>query len=106
MKKTSSLTLESFLIMPVQRVPRYLLLLQDMLKYTREGHPDYIPLQKSINTIREQLTKINSNISNEELEHTKKLISIEQSVEGEYEVLFLLFYYFFINFLLFFFFVL
>jgi hypothetical protein len=34
------LSLPSLLIMPVQRIPRYELLLRDLIKYTEEDHPD------------------------------------------------------------------
>ena len=33
--------LENLLIMPVQRLPRYNLLLRDLLKQTKDDHPDY-----------------------------------------------------------------
>lgn len=33
-------SLQSFLIRPVQRIPRYRLLLEQLLKYTPVGHPD------------------------------------------------------------------
>ena len=34
-------SLTSFLITPVQRLPRYLLFLKDLQKCTDQGHPDY-----------------------------------------------------------------
>jgi len=34
------LNLYSYLIMPIQRIPRYVLLLQDLAKRTRDDHPD------------------------------------------------------------------
>jgi hypothetical protein len=41
-----SLDLASFLIMPVQRIPRYNMLLTDMMRHTWEDHPDYNSLKK------------------------------------------------------------
>jgi hypothetical protein len=41
-----SLDLASFLIMPVQRIPRYNLLLTDMMRNTWVDHPDYASLKK------------------------------------------------------------
>ena len=38
--ESQHLSLESFLMEPVQRVPRYRLLFEQLLKYTPEGHPD------------------------------------------------------------------
>ena len=40
-EKRSGLPLESFLIMPVQRLPRYQMLLNGLLKYTDEKHVDF-----------------------------------------------------------------
>jgi hypothetical protein len=37
----AALGLDDYLIMPVQRVPRYVLLLRGVLKYTLPGHPDH-----------------------------------------------------------------
>ena len=37
----TQLNLQSFLILPVQRLPRYKLLLGEILKYTNVDHPDY-----------------------------------------------------------------
>eukprot|EP00012_Vannella_robusta_P005789 CAMPEP_0206209004 /NCGR_PEP_ID=MMETSP0166-20121206/16632_1 /ASSEMBLY_ACC=CAM_ASM_000260 /TAXON_ID=95228 /ORGANISM="Vannella robusta, Strain DIVA3 518/3/11/1/6" /LENGTH=95 /DNA_ID=CAMNT_0053630281 /DNA_START=442 /DNA_END=726 /DNA_ORIENTATION=+ len=37
----------SFLIMPVQRIPRYYLLLKDLFKHTWEDHPDYANLKQA-----------------------------------------------------------
>jgi len=34
-------TIHSFLILPVQRIPRYALLLNELIKSTKEDHPDY-----------------------------------------------------------------
>ena len=33
--------IRSFLITPIQRIPRYKLLLDDLKKHTPEKHPDY-----------------------------------------------------------------
>eukprot|EP00124_Ichthyophonus_hoferi_P003939 Ihof_evm4s383 gene=Ihof_evmTU4s383 len=36
--------LSDLLICPVQRIPRYVLLLEQIIKYTPEDHPDYLDL--------------------------------------------------------------
>jgi hypothetical protein len=41
---SSRLDLESLLILPVQRVPRYIMLLRDLLRHTPPTHPDYASL--------------------------------------------------------------
>eukprot|EP01098_Paradermamoeba_levis_P003190 TRINITY_DN1484_c0_g9_i1.p1 TRINITY_DN1484_c0_g9~~TRINITY_DN1484_c0_g9_i1.p1 ORF type:complete len:304 (+),score=81.93 TRINITY_DN1484_c0_g9_i1:213-1124(+) len=43
----------SFLIMPVQRIPRYELLLKELLKHTQPTHPDYSDLLKSYNHMKD-----------------------------------------------------
>lgn len=55
-EKLSGLSIESFLILPVQRIPRYVLLLQDLLKYTNATHQDFnnLSYQKKWNTERER----------------------------------------------------
>ena len=39
--EAKGLFLISYLIMPVQRVPRYIMLLEDLLKHTPEDHSDH-----------------------------------------------------------------
>ena len=45
--------LPAFLICPVQRLPRYLLILRDLQKCTPEDHPDYLHLQEALTLIKE-----------------------------------------------------
>ncbi len=84
-KETTQLYLEALLIMPVQRVPRYILLLQDMLKYTSESHDDHESLKQALAFIKVKMAEINKSIDNTELEHCKKLIHIEQTLDGDFE---------------------
>ena len=46
------LSFESCLIVPVQRIPRYQLLIQDLLKYTEETHQDYPQLVQAVEKIK------------------------------------------------------
>ena len=87
-KRTTQLNLEAYLIMPVQRVPRYILLLQDMLKYTKESHPDYLTIPRVLDYFKSNMIKINSTMTNE-LQNAKKMIQIESLLEGPFEVLFI-----------------
>jgi hypothetical protein len=43
--------LESLLILPVQRIPRYRLLLEQLLKYTPEGHEDFHTVNSALDKI-------------------------------------------------------
>lgn len=54
--------LQSFLIQPVQRLPRIVLLLGDLLKHTPSNHPDYSNTNKSLSQIKELLNIVNKTI--------------------------------------------
>jgi hypothetical protein len=45
--------IESFLVTPVQRIPRYRMLLEQILKYTPESHEDFEDLQSSLAKVSE-----------------------------------------------------
>ncbi|KAH3742617.1 Guanine exchange factor for Rac 30 [Pelomyxa schiedti] len=55
----NNLNVEGLLITPVQRVPRYVLLLTDMLKSTPKEHPDNQPLQDALEFMRDLADYIN-----------------------------------------------
>lgn len=50
---TAFLSFESKLIVPVQRIPRYQLLLRDLIKHTPEEHPDRQQLEQALDKIEE-----------------------------------------------------
>jgi len=54
-----NLTLESHLIMPVQRLPRYQLLLDTLLKYTPEEHVDHQNIIKALEKTKQVINTIN-----------------------------------------------
>ncbi|XP_050441671.1 rho guanine nucleotide exchange factor 17 [Adelges cooleyi] len=69
------LALDSLLIMPVQRVPRYELLIQTLLKHTEPSHPDHESLIESQKQVHEMAVKINcTEKDNMELEQIESLI--------------------------------
>jgi len=51
---------ESLLILPVQRIPRYCLLLREMLKHTWDGHVDYPDLEHSLLKMEEVASYLNN----------------------------------------------
>lgn len=55
-------TLDSLLLEPIQRVPRYELLLKDLLKHTTEENPDFIALKDALGLIQKIATDCNENI--------------------------------------------
>jgi hypothetical protein len=44
----TALSMEDYLIQPVQRVPRYVLLLREVLRFTPEGHADREPVGANV----------------------------------------------------------
>jgi len=43
----------------VQRIPRYELLLKELLKNTPEDHPDHVPLETALEQVRNVATVLN-----------------------------------------------
>lgn len=83
LEECGSLTLQHHMLEPVQRLPRYELLLRDYLKNLPEDHPDHQPAQKSLQTI--SMATIHSNSAIEKAEGLRKLLEIYEMV-GEEEV--------------------
>jgi hypothetical protein len=57
--ETSSLNLPSLLITPVQRLPRYKMLLEQLLKFTPEEHFDYKPIKDALEKVATVVLFIN-----------------------------------------------
>lgn len=53
--------LPSYLITPIQRIPRYQLLLTELCKYTPSSHPDYEALHQALEKIKSVAAEINDN---------------------------------------------
>jgi hypothetical protein len=58
-----NLDLPSFLIMPVQRTPRYKLLLTELLKNSNEQDPDYKTIESALKKIGEVAVSIDEDVS-------------------------------------------
>ena len=56
----------SFLIMPVQRLPRYVLLFQELVDKTSEDHPDYKNLKLAVVKAKEISSNVNQDVTTEE----------------------------------------
>lgn len=54
------LDLEALLIMPVQRIPRYVLLLRDLLRATPAKHRDYVTLRDALDRLQATAEQINA----------------------------------------------
>jgi len=60
--RTKGLDIESFLIMPIQRIPRYTLLLKELLKHTPTSHLDHKHLLSAFENMTQLTAKINDEI--------------------------------------------
>jgi hypothetical protein len=72
----NNLDLEDYLIKPVQRLPKYVLLLKILLKKTPNDHPDYANIQKVLHCFEdvnssnnEKLNKLINNFKLTQLEN-------------------------------------
>lgn len=77
--------LEDYLIRPVQRIPRYYLLLQDLVKHTSKDHPDYANLFAAAQKV--QAVAEYMNVKKKEAENIMKVTEIQEMIDGEYEAL-------------------
>ncbi|KAJ6249953.1 faciogenital dysplasia protein [Anaeramoeba flamelloides] len=76
----SFLSLPSILIMPVQRLPRYVMLLQELLKYsTPFRHKDYQDLQKSLKSIKGVTDQVNE--TKRRVENLSRLTDINSRLD-------------------------
>jgi hypothetical protein len=77
-------TVEALLVNPVQRIPRYPLLLRDLLKYTSENHWDYEALSGACDGIK----KLNQEIDQRTREQAdfKALRSLQERFGQAYQV--------------------
>ena len=65
--------LRSLLVAPVQRIPRYVLLLQDFVNNTCKDHPDYADLSLALDGIKKIAETVNA--AKERHENIGKVIS-------------------------------
>lgn len=66
--------------MPVQRIPRYKLLLTELLKYTPEDHSDYQDLAAAVSLVSGVVNSINEDIKRQE-KRFKVSFGISQSID-------------------------
>jgi len=77
----SKLGMESLRVVPIQRIPRYVLLLKALIKYTPEEHPDYRNLEAALNKMSELATFINT--KKFEAESRNRLVEISANLIGK-----------------------
>ena len=64
--RTGGLSLNGFLTKPIQRVTRYPLLIEKVLKHTSDSHSDYQPIKQALDCARQLNERINKQISEQE----------------------------------------
>ncbi|XP_076861660.1 FYVE, RhoGEF and PH domain-containing protein 4 isoform X2 [Brachyhypopomus gauderio] len=83
-KVCGNLTLQHHMLEPVQRVPRYELLLKDYLKRLPAHAPDRNQSEKSLQII--SMAAVHSNSSIRKMETLKKLLEIHEMLGGEEDI--------------------
>ncbi|KAL7718195.1 hypothetical protein QTN25_004494 [Entamoeba marina] len=76
----TNLDLRSYLIMPVQRLPRYNLLLKELIQNTDENHPDYNNLNSAIEGIKEVTLEVNERVK--DIERRAKVLKVQTLITG------------------------
>eukprot|EP00095_Tigriopus_kingsejongensis_P006553 maker-scaffold235_size242898-snap-gene-0.10 protein:Tk06553 transcript:maker-scaffold235_size242898-snap-gene-0.10-mRNA-1 annotation:"protein tag-52" len=74
------LKLNALLITPVQRIPRYKMLLEDVIKNTPDCHPDKAHLQSALAQIDAVAWHINDQLRDHE--NSLKMVDIQKSLQG------------------------
>eukprot|EP01083_Nonionella_stella_P145604 456575_1 len=79
-KRKERKPLTSFLILPIQRVPRYILLLTDLRKNTEETSDDYKDITEAVEMIRGITVSINE--KKREIENLSTCLHIQEELNG------------------------
>ena len=72
---------EDLLIEPVQRTPRYRMLLEDCLKKTDSKHPDYEKLQVAIELVKKTCANVNEIVRRRE--DAEKLLDVDDLITSK-----------------------
>ncbi|XP_055929410.1 rho guanine nucleotide exchange factor 17-like isoform X2 [Argiope bruennichi] len=78
------LALDALLIMPVQRIPRYELLIKELLKHTNMDHPDHhllVQAQKEVHDLAVKINRVEREAYQVE-QMQQRVRDIEQHIEG------------------------
>jgi len=73
--------LQAFLILPVQRLPRYVLLLTELTKSTNSTHPGYAVLQRALSNVKDIADFVNE--AKRVAENAQEILSIQESLTGK-----------------------
>ena len=76
MEETGHRGISTFLIMPIQRLPRYQLLLKSLLEETPAGHSDRPPVAEALKRVTKLANEINAAM--EKIQNLEKLLALEK----------------------------
>ncbi|XP_013413935.1 intersectin-1 [Lingula anatina] len=79
--RTKGMPLSSFLLKPMQRITKYPLMIEKILKYTPEEHPDYQYCLDALQAAKELCDQVNEGVR--EQENSSKLEWIQNHVQCE-----------------------
>ena len=80
-KQFNGLSIESLLILPIQRMPRYKMLLEEIIKNTEHDHPDLDQLQTALSQIAAVNDSINTKMK--DFDAMKRVQNIENRFNGK-----------------------
>lgn len=84
-REKRGLDLMSYLIMPVQRIPRYELLLREVMKSTPRQHPEYSTLLTLYTKVQQIAGSINE--GQRQMENMSKLVEVQNRLTGGFQLL-------------------
>jgi len=79
--RSMKLGLSSYLILPIQRIPRYRLLLQDLIKHTEKDHPDYAGLNKALEDIMTVADHLNTTMKG--IDATNEILKVQSQFNND-----------------------
>ncbi|XP_013785917.2 spermatogenesis-associated protein 13-like [Limulus polyphemus] len=74
------ISMDGFLLTPVQRICKYPLQLAELLKYTDIDHPDYIPVTSALSAMKEVAQLVNER--KRRMECLERLVEWQQTIDG------------------------
>nr|XP_022299386.1 activating transcription factor 7-interacting protein 1-like isoform X2 [Crassostrea virginica] len=83
--RCSNLALKHYMLKPIQRIPQYKLLLQDYRKHLTPESPDYNDTIEALKIVSDVADHANESMR--QGDHVQKMLEIQKSVEGNYEVI-------------------
>ncbi|KAG0034410.1 hypothetical protein BGZ81_004891 [Podila clonocystis] len=75
-----NLDFQSYLMLPVQRIPRYRMLLEGLLRHTPEDHPDHRKLQTAFQSMEQTANFVNETIRQHEM--FGEMVNLQSKITG------------------------